>query len=67
MEQPMNAETSDFINSYLLCRKENGELIEVCYVLTTAVKWYADERSNDKTFHVRSISPKRVLAIRVLA
>jgi hypothetical protein len=63
----MNAETSDFISSSLLCRRKNGELIEVSYVLTTARKWYDDQRSTDKTWHVRSISPKRVLAIRVLS
>jgi hypothetical protein len=61
------AETSDYDCRYILFRMKNGELIEVDYVLTTARKWHDDQRSTDKTWHVRSISPKRVLAFRVLA
>lgn len=55
----------EFTGGDELFRLKSGELIQVEWYAVTPKEWHADERSEDKAWHVRSVSPRLVLAFRV--
>lgn len=53
-----------FVGGNELLKLPNGDLMQHEWYVVATRQWYADLRSDDPTWHVRSISPRQVYAFR---